>query len=60
MERRYYNAESLRRDLDALEARYGMSSEEFFADERVDAQMSGFDRHVWASLYQDWQRLSAQ
>lgn len=63
MEKSYYSADSLRRALDAFEARYGMSSEEFYGayGEYDDARMqgiSGFHRHSWASFYRDWRRLS--
>jgi hypothetical protein len=59
--RHYYNASSLRRVLDDLEAGYGMSSEEFYEAHLQDClprPVPSFHRHVWASLYRDWRRLA--
>jgi hypothetical protein len=59
--KRYYNAESIRRVLASFENRWGMRSEEFYEAHVADAElprMPGFHRHVWASLYRDYRRLS--
>lgn len=63
MEKRYYNAESLRRSLEALEGRFGMPSAEVFEaychdDDARLRDVPRFYRHIWVSFYQDWKRLS--
>lgn len=64
MEKRYYNAETLRADLDGFERRFGIPSEVHFAryrDEWADwpYDVPRFDAFVWADVYREWQRLSA-
>lgn len=61
MERKYYDADSLGNGLRELERTFGLSSAEFIRrhiadDETLDVPR--FERHVWASLYEDVQRLA--
>jgi hypothetical protein len=56
----YYDASSLDRTLVALERRYGMPSREFYelhVAGELSAEISNFDRHVWASFYRDLCRM---
>jgi hypothetical protein len=62
VEKRYYNAKSLRAALDSFEERFGMDSEVFLRahhadDERV-REIPRFLRHSWASFYREWRELS--
>jgi hypothetical protein len=60
LERAQYNQSSLRLELNDFEQEYKLSCEEFMAygeSEILEAGISGFDRHVWASSYRDWLRL---
>lgn len=61
MERRIYSAESLTTGLREFEQHFGMSSHEFYARHTADGELSipRFERHVWASFYEDVIRLSA-
>src|SRR5438105_959423 len=55
-----YDADSLQRELAVLEDRYGMSSAAFYAArERCEtpADVSPFDRVVWADTYREAARL---
>ncbi len=57
-----YTAESLARAMAEFEAHYGMSSDAFYAahqDDVLPTRVGRFDRHVWASFYEDVQRLRA-
>jgi hypothetical protein len=57
-----YTAESLERAMSEFETHYGMSSVAFYKAHQTDtlpARMPRFDRHVWASFYEDVQRLRA-
>jgi hypothetical protein len=60
MVRSVYSAESLTRGLREFEAHFGLTSVEFYerhcADEALDVPR--FERHVWASFYEDVMRLS--
>ena len=61
MEKHYYDAASLERVLLAFERRYELPSDEFFARHREDRSLEfvpGFHRHLWASIYRDFRRLS--
>jgi hypothetical protein len=64
MEKRYYNAASLERSLDAFERTFGMTSEAFMrayeADDAAIERIPRFQQHTWASFYVDWQRLSGE
>jgi hypothetical protein len=57
IEKRYYNATTLREALAQYENEYGMSSAEFFEAHRADAEIvapiPGFQRSVWAGLWQE-------
>jgi len=59
VDRNYYDADSLRAVLRFLEDQYGMSSDDFYAahlaDEGLPERLSGFNRHVWASMYREAQ-----
>jgi hypothetical protein len=62
MEKRYYNAESLRRVIDSFEERFHIDSETFYAahyadDQSIVGRMPRFVRHTWASFYREWQRI---
>jgi hypothetical protein len=61
MTRPTYNPETLTRAMRELETHYGMTSDEFYAahlaDDGLPPDMRQFDRHVWASFYEDVQRL---
>jgi hypothetical protein len=60
MERRIYNADSLTRALREFEDAYGLPSEEFYAKHLAGedlAEIRRFDRHVWASFYEDVVRM---
>jgi hypothetical protein len=61
MEKRYYNASTLARVLLDLERHYGLSSAEFY--ERYvagedDLNMPGFTKHIWASFFREYERMS--
>jgi hypothetical protein len=62
MERRYYNAQSLRAVIDSFEDRFGLDSEVFYeahyADDESVRQIPHFLRHSWASFYREWLELS--
>lgn len=61
MTRPAYDAESLTRAMREFEGHYRMTSATFYAahlaDDGLPANMRQFDRHVWASFYEDIQRL---
>lgn len=60
MERATYNADSLSRALREFEEAFGMSSAEFYTRHREDLDLEHvprFERHVWASFYEDVQRM---
>jgi hypothetical protein len=56
-----YDAETLTRAMRELESHYGMTSDKFYTahltDNGLPPNMRQFDRHVWASFYEDVQRL---
>lgn len=58
----YYDLNSLSQALNLLEKRYEISSKEFYESHKIDgpaaAKVPGFHRHLWASFYQDVQRMS--
>ena len=59
MVKRYYSAETLRRELDEFEARFGSSSDAFYrAYRRDDSDVPWFDAVVWADTYREFRRLS--
>jgi hypothetical protein len=57
IEKRYYTAATLEDALSRYETEYGMTSAEFFQAHRTDADrlegIPGFERSVWASLWQE-------
>lgn len=59
--KRYYNAYTLRLELDEFERRYGMTSEEHlrlrYGGTGGTPGVPGFDSHVWADTYREWKRL---
>lgn len=62
IERRYYNADTLRAELSEFEAAYGISTEEFLrlepeSDELDDVPL--FERHVWRATAEELQRLES-
>jgi hypothetical protein len=60
IDRPSYTAESLSRAIAEFERHYEMSSEAFYEAHQADtlpATMPRFDRHVWASFYEDALRL---
>ncbi len=61
MTRPTYDAKTLTQAMRELESHYGMTSGEFYAahlaDDGLPPNMRQFDRHVWASFYEDVQRL---
>jgi hypothetical protein len=61
VERHYYDVSTLGRTLLALEREYGMASADFYAAHCAGEALEsipGFNRHVWASFYRDFLRLS--
>lgn len=64
MKRRYYNADTLRTELDEFEAKYGLSSAEHFRmrygwrPKSRPESLTNFDSHVWADIYIEWRQLS--
>jgi hypothetical protein len=62
VERRYYTAESLERELRVFEDRYGIGSQEFYETYRtneVPPEIPGFEGFVWADTYSELCRLRA-
>jgi hypothetical protein len=61
MDRRVYSAESLRRGLREFETHFGLSTEDFYERHRAGDELPvpRFERHVWASFYEDVLRLTA-
>lgn len=60
MEKHYYNAQTLRDELDGYEAKFGSSSDAFYrAYQRDDSDVPWFDAVVWADTYREFLRLSA-
>lgn len=63
IEKRYYNATTLQDALARYESAYGMTSAEFFEAHRTDAEaltpIPGFERSVWAGLWQELQGFDA-
>lgn len=62
MRKRYYNAQTLRDELDAFERRFGLRSEELVA--RYDAgaapeRVPRFEAFVWAGLHRELARMLA-
>ncbi len=60
MQKRYYDANSLRRSLDAFEKRFGMTSREFAeacAAGDDDLSVPAFQRHAWLSFHREWSEL---
>lgn len=61
MQRAGYNAESLSQGLREFEIAFGMTSAEFYERHlALDPEMPipRYERHVWASFYEDVQRLA--
>lgn len=62
MDKHYYDAASLERTLRAFEARFGLSSVDFYRAhvESTDAvaDIPGFYRQSWAAFYSEWRRLT--
>ncbi len=60
MERAVYNADSLSRGMREFEIAFGMSSDDFYIRHREDRDLGHvprFERHVWASFYEDIRRM---
>lgn len=64
IEKRHYTAATLEDALSRYETEYGMTSTEFFEAHRTDASalggIPGFQRSVWASLWQELQEFDAR
>ena len=62
IEKRFYNAPSLRAVIDTFEERFEMDSEAFYeahyADNESVQRIPRFHRHSWASIYREWRELS--
>lgn len=61
MERLVYTSESLSIVLRSFEAQFGMSSHEFYSRHRAEddsLSIPRFERHVWASMYEDVLRMT--
>lgn len=64
VERRCYNASGLERALKAYEDHFGLASSDFceaYSNGEDDPRLKRiprFDRHVWASLYREFDELS--
>ncbi len=58
----YYDLASLSKALGLMEERYGLSSDDFYEAHKIDgpavAEIPGFHRHLWASLYLDVRRMN--
>lgn len=64
IEKRFYNAQSLRAVIDSFEERFEIDSETFYEahyadDDSVVGQIPRFLRHSWASFYREWCELSS-
>lgn len=63
MEQAVYNADSLTESMHEFETAYGMASRDFYARHLDDSgldHMPRFERHVWASFYEDVQRMRGE
>lgn len=62
MMKRFYDATSLRANIEMFEAHYGISTEDFLeAHARDDESVARVPRHqrvVWSSMHLNWRRMT--
>ena len=64
IEKRYYDAQSLKSIIDSFEKRFEIDSAVFYEahyadDESVVGGIPAFHRHSWASFYREWRQMSS-